>query len=110
MTFPNCENSIVQASKISEYLLNLQHTVGQHKAKFFMAFGFELSNPNSFSNALIEQGQTQTLTVTKATQFGTIFSVDCHIQSPDGRNPCIRTVWELRTNSKEPRLITAFPN
>ena len=35
--------------------------------------------------------------------------VRCSLVTPDGRNPCIRTVWLRDTDSKTYRLITAYP-
>jgi hypothetical protein len=109
MTFPYSQNADVLATKITGYLLNLNHDQGKHKAKFFMKFGFSPSSIAQFKEALIVQGQTQTLQGAEETKFGVKFTVDCNIVSPDGRSPCIRTVWELRPGSVTPNLVTAFP-
>ena len=39
---------------------------------------------------------------------GTKYEVRCGIASPDGRNPCITTVWIVEGEGG-PRLVTAFP-
>jgi len=109
MTFPNSQNANVLTSKITGYLLNLNHEVGKHKAKFFIKFGFSEDALNQFSDALIVQGQTQTLRSSVTTKFGVKYTVDCNIISPDGRSPCITTVWEIRPGSQTPNLVTAFP-
>ena len=41
--------------------------------------------------------------------FGTKYTLDCHLPTPDQSNPCIRTVWEIRPDDERPRLITAHP-
>jgi hypothetical protein len=43
------------------------------------------------------------------TAFGTRYTVEGKILSPDGRNPRIRTVWLIETGRSGARLITAYP-
>lgn len=109
MTFAFRQNSMVENKKITEYLLNSQHPVGQHKAKFFSAFGFSIQDVPAFKDALIEHAKNRVHTGTKQNQFGSYFTVECNIECPDGRSPCIETVWELKSGSQEPRLVTAYP-
>jgi hypothetical protein len=42
-------------------------------------------------------------------RYGTRYSVDGWLKTPDGRNPNVRTVWILGKRAKFPRLITAYP-
>ena len=37
------------------------------------------------------------------------YAIDGPLESPDGRNPLVRTVWMLEKGSTAPRLITAYP-
>ena len=39
---------------------------------------------------------------------GIKYEVECSLATPDGRNPCIRTVW-ISQAEQPPRLITAHP-
>ncbi len=41
--------------------------------------------------------------------YGSRYIVDGPLQSPDGRNPRVRTVWQIEIGSDYPRLITAYP-
>jgi hypothetical protein len=43
------------------------------------------------------------------TFFGPRYNVDGKIVTPDGRNPTIRTVWQMDHGELAPRLITAYP-
>lgn len=52
---------------------------------------------------------TQPVTETRDTRFGRKFTVECQIQTPDGKNPCILTGW-IQEGTKPPRLVTAHPN
>lgn len=98
----------VDLTKITEYLLNLSHDEGAPKAKFFLGRGFALSQPNLLASALIEHGRTQTITATIKSAYGTKYEVQCQLVTPDGKNPCILSVW-IQEGKKAPRLITAHP-
>ncbi len=39
----------------------------------------------------------------------TLYELRCNLQTPDGRNPCIRTIWEIIGNAP-PNFITAYAN
>jgi hypothetical protein len=45
---------------------------------------------------------------TDPTGHGTTYTVRCSLPSPDGRNPCIFTIWIIEADGL-PRLVTAFP-
>lgn len=105
---PKAELCHVEQKKICDYLLNHQHAQGASKAGFFSARGFSPNQWQVFAQALSEQGRNNQVTRTTATEWGTRFQVDCHCPTPDGRNPCIRTVWEIGNNGV-PRLLTAHP-
>ena len=48
-------------------------------------------------------------TICPETAFGPRYHVDGIIETPDGRNPKIKTVWQVDIGSNSPRLITAHP-
>lgn len=43
------------------------------------------------------------------TAFGSRYHVDNRIETPDGRNPVIRSVWQVDTGFVHPRFIAAHP-
>ena len=43
------------------------------------------------------------------TAFGTKWTVEGPLKSPDGRAPAVRSVWILDIDEEFPRLVTAFP-
>lgn len=61
------------------------------------------------AEALREHGMAHPITKTVESPHGTRYCVDGKIESPDRRNPCVRSVWMLETGTTTPRLITAFP-
>lgn len=109
MTLLNIHCACVEEKKIREYLLNLHHPKGQSKTKFFLERGFEDKAWQVFRDALVEQARRNPVATQSADEYGRRFVVDCHCPTPDGSNPCIRTVWEVVSENPCPRLITAHP-
>ena len=109
MKMPNRENLYLETSKLSEYLLSSANASGRHKASFFRRFGYNAENINEFAEALKYHGLTQEVTRVVDTPYGTRYNVEVPIDTPDGRNPRIRTVWQIEPGLPGPRLITAFP-
>jgi uncharacterized protein DUF6883 len=109
MVLPNPHLVVVERAKITEYLLNPEHRYGASKAQFFAEFGFELRNWKTLAEALREHGQQYEVSVMRQTLWGPRFEVDGELNTPDGRRPRIRTVWQLDAGEIAPRLITAYP-
>ncbi|MBL9176935.1 MAG: hypothetical protein JNM65_02665 [Verrucomicrobiaceae bacterium] len=99
----------VEQIKVVEYLLNHDHAEGGPKAKYFRNRGFKPEAWQAMADALRTHGATQPVTETSDTRFGRKFTVECQIETPDGRNPCILTAW-IQEGTKPPRLVTAHPN
>lgn len=99
----------MEQTKITEYLLNPDHKEGASKAKFFLNRGFTPLQWKEMAESLRGHGRTQPVTAASTTKFGKKFTVECQIETPDGKNPCILTAWIVE-GSKPPRLVTAHPN
>ena len=63
----------------------------------------------AFARALRNHGSTGEVTGVSRSDYGTRYSVEGSIETPDGRNPRIRTVWIVDSERDAPRLITAHP-
>jgi len=100
----------VEPAKLADYLLSSSHPDGKGKAKFFIQFGFATANPEMLEASLRKHGLTQPVVEVKTTEHGVKFILECTVPSPDGRNPCIRSVWIVDTGKTAPRLVTAYPN
>ena len=109
LKLPQKDSLVVDQAKITDYLLNQGHKEGGPKAKYFHNRGFTLLGWEEMAAALRQHGRTQPITETSSTPFGKKFTVQCQIQTPDGKNPCILTVW-IQEGDKAPRLVTAHPN
>lgn len=104
---PNAHCAFVEEEKICQYLLNPDHKEGASKAKFFSERGFRISAWQALAEALVKHGRERKVTQVRETEYGTRYSVDCRMETPEAHKPCIRTVWEVVDD--RPRLITAHP-
>ncbi len=109
MRLPNAQWAVVDHAKVADYLLSFDHPVGHHKARFFVALGFEVSRPQELADALREVGRHGTVTSRVETPFGDKYIVDGAIVSSEGVRANVRTVWMVTTDQRAPRFVTVFP-
>jgi hypothetical protein len=100
---------VSNGKKVVEYLVSFSHPDGSSKAEFFSRFGFRVDEWEVLARALRKHGREHDVTVSVVSAHGTRHSVDGPLETPDGRNPQVRTVWILAKRSRMPRLITAHP-
>ena len=108
MKLPNAHLAIVEEQKVTGYLLNPAHRYGASKAQFFLQFGFRLDAWGILAQALREHGRRCEVSGERETGFGPRYDVDGPLETPDGRTPQVRTVWQIDHGHVAPRLITAY--
>ncbi len=109
MRLTNAENAWVQVAKARDYLLALEHADGGSKAKYLLQFGFNREQWWILAEALRIHGASHEVTSVTETPHGPVCTVDGILNTPDERNPCVRTVWIYDHGSDVPRLISAYP-
>ncbi|MHB8644590.1 MAG: DUF6883 domain-containing protein [Thermomicrobiales bacterium] len=109
MKLPNAGDAIVAEEKITKYLLALSHVEGGSKASFFLRFGFASEHWKVLADALRQHARDNEIIAMRDTPYGTRYTVDGPIRSPDGRDPEIRVGWFIRSGETMPRLATAVP-
>ena len=109
MKLPNRERAYVAREKITLYLLSLSNPRGRSKARFFSAFGFRIERWQELADALRLHGAEHEVGETLEVDNGMKYIVDGILQTPDRRNPLVRTVWMVDVGSGAPRFITAYP-
>lgn len=109
MKLPNASRLIVEREKILEYLLNPLYRYGAAKERFFTAFGFRADTWEILAKALCEHGRTHDIVRAHETSFGSRYIVEGELNTPGGRHPRVRTVWQFDKGTIAPRLITAYP-
>lgn len=109
MKLPNSANLLIEREKILDYLLNPNHRFGASKARFFVRFGFDPEHWQRLAEALRIHGQSHNVKHVRQTSFGPRFEVEGTLNTPDGRSPQVRSVWQQDHGAVAPRLITAYP-
>lgn len=110
MQLPNHEQAVIPERKIVDYLLSSTHRDGRSKAAFFTRFGFSVAAWEQFAAALRRHAAEHEVVETEDTPFGTSYTIDGALATPDGRAPRVRVVWFIETNETIPRLVTAYPS
>ena len=77
--------------------------------QFFDRFGFRVEEWQRLAEALRIHGASHEAIRVVETSYGTRYSVDGALETPDRRNPRVRTIWIVDSGSDTPRLITAHP-
>ncbi len=108
-TLPNATNALVDSNKLTDYLLSLEHPKGKDKAVFFMRFGFTSEQHAVLADSLKKHALTQPVIEAKTSEYGVKYILKCTCETPDSRNPCIKSVWIVEDGNVSPRLITAYP-
>ena len=93
-----------------DYLLSSANPRGRTKADFFLNFGFSIDHWEDFAEALRLQAASHEVARVVETAYGPRYHVDGPIETSDGRNPRVRTVWQIDLGSDYPRFITAHPH
>ena len=109
MRFSNAGRLRVDRNKVVDYLLSARHPDGRSKSAFFSSFGFDAEYWEGFAEALREHGARHEVADIRESDYGTLYIVDGIMETPDGRNPYVRTVWIIDEGNAEPRLVTAHP-
>ena len=110
MRLPNAEQDRDAPEKTQGYLLSTEHEDGKDKAGFFLRFGFTREQWQVFADALRAHAVAHEVTSIRETPHGMKYVVDGVLETPDGRNPSVWTVWMLSADSEAPRFLTAYPS
>lgn len=106
---PGASSAMLDDRKITAYLLDPTHPKGGAKAKFFSAFGLTLANWSALKTSLLAHPVTNSVTGQTPNAYGMQYEVTCSLATPDGRDPCIKSVWVILDGDTVPQLITAYP-
>ena len=99
----------IERGKITDYLLASVNPRGRATAHFFHSFGFSVDRWEELAAALKSHAVSNEVARVVETAYGSRYHVDGRMETPDGRNPVIRSVWQVDPGSVHPRFITAHP-
>jgi len=106
---PNATQASVDPRKVTHYLLSATHPRGGPKAAFIESFGFSLRNWQRLHDALREHLLANDYESLSARPNGRFFRLSGPLPCPDGQNPLVVVIWQIRNGEARPRLVTAFP-
>lgn len=106
---PNAEQAEVPPEKITRYLLDLGSEDGHSKAVFFIGRGFSPALWSILAEALRHQVVSVPVVQELTSEWGTKYIVEGPLHCPDGSIAHVRTVWNIKPPSQNPRLVTAYP-
>ena len=109
MRLPNAEHARVDRAKVVDYLLSPEHREGGPKAGFFLRFGFTRQRWEDLADELLAHAVSHEVVRVVPTEHGIRYVLDGILETPDGRNPTVRVVWQIDDEDDVPRLITAYP-
>jgi hypothetical protein len=109
LKLPNIDAVVVLTANLSDYLLSTTHPKGRHKAAFFLQFGFRADAPDAMAAALVQLAWKHDIVRVDSSPFGMRYVVEGALETPDGRNPMVRTVWFVETDEVVPRFVSAYP-
>ncbi len=105
----NVDQAIVPEAKITRYLLDLTSKQGKPKAQFFIAFGFTMETGDRLATALKQHALAHEIASTRETSYGIHYNIEGELETPDQRNPQVRSVWKIEKGETVPALVTAYP-
>jgi len=106
---PNVLSATVSEKKITLYLLNPAHPAGGSKAKFFLRFGFTVTEWRHLADALLFHARENEVSATEQTSHGSRYVVEGPLTAPDGSRLNIRSAWYIDFGGSAPRFVTAHP-
>jgi len=106
---PHHERALIPASKLRDYLLDLDHPVGRHKAVFFARLGFSTRRLHLFERELRRLIACEPAWAFPRGPHGQKFQVWGTIRGPWRRRASIVTYWIQGLADSPPRLVTAYP-
>jgi len=109
MKLPNLDRVTIPEAKLTRYLLSVEHPDGRSKAAFFRGLGFSPERWSVFASALVVHADLHEVSSVETSEYGTRNTIDGSIETPDSRNPSIRSVWFIEDGGTNPRFVTAYP-
>ena len=107
MILPDAGRAVVEDAKVRDHLPDAAHPGNLGKAALFRAFGFEAGRWEGMRDALRKHPSENPVVKAARNAHGTKYEVNCSLETPDGRSPCLTTVWIIEAG-RPPRLVTVY--
>lgn len=110
MKLLNRERAAIAPSKLTQYLLNVQHKRGSTKARSLVRFGYSVSNWQQLEADIRRYHLDADVDTMRTTSYGVRYEISAFLQIPTRESLRVRTVWQIDHGSDFPRLITLVPD
>jgi hypothetical protein len=100
--------AIIATTKLTEYLLVWKPE--NDKSQWLEKAGYTVDNWQQLENDLRIQILPLDLTYIETTRFGQLYQIIGIINSPNGRELSVRTIWMIEHESGLTKFITMYPN
>jgi hypothetical protein len=108
MRLPNSRKAIVEIEKLSDYSLNPNHPIGQHKARVFKAaLGITRNDAEWLRERALEIALTEDAQRSAASVFGDKYVIDSVIER-EGKSAIVRFSWIIEYGTDFPRLTSCY--
>ena len=109
MKLPYRKKAHIPQEKLTSYLLSETHPVGSAKSRFFRELGFNESNIDEFTKALLKIARANDVNEERKFEYGINYAINGIIETPTRRKVTITTVWFAQNAKSAPRFVTAYP-
>lgn len=110
MRLPGGEQAVIDAAKLSDYLLSATHPVGRFKFVCFRSLGYEAQAWVRLERDLRRLATENDARPGQLSPHGRKYEVEGMITGPNGMSARIVTVWILPAGQANPRFVTAYPS
>lgn len=108
MRLPNADRAVIDMRKLTDYVLNTEHTDGGHKAKLLVvALEITIDQAAYLKDLLLDAVQTYEATYHSEDHHGIRYRIDFPVETPHGQE-IVRSGWIVRANEDFPRLTTCW--
>ncbi len=94
--------------KVKDYLLHPDDEQSRGKSALFQQYGFARAKWEILATALRNHATSNPVVQIASSTHGLKYVVRCNFETPDGRDPCLTSVWIIETGLDHPRLVTAY--
>lgn len=105
---PDAASASIDDAKTRDYLLNPCNPQNRGKAGLFGAFGFTREGWRVLAASLLQHPMENEAVEVAPSVHGVKWVVRCSLRTPDGRNPCLTSVWIVDAGRERPWFVTAY--
>ena len=101
--------AIIAEKKLRDYVLNAANPDGESKARFLAEIGYQRLDWKRLEKDLRDQHLTRECILGKDSIFGQKYEIVAPIVGPNGDQRWLRSIWIVRRNERQARLVTLIP-